>query len=82
MNLDLTGKVAVVIGGSGVLCGALARGIGAQGASVVVVGHSRLEKAQEVADQIVAAGGRAMAPSCGPRGRGSRDFGVDARCSG
>ena len=61
MKLDLTGKVAVVIGGSGVLCGTLARGIGAQGASVVVVGHSRPEKAQAVADQIVAAGGRAMA---------------------
>jgi NAD(P)-dependent dehydrogenase (short-subunit alcohol dehydrogenase family) len=61
MSLDLTGRVAVVIGGSGVLCGALARGLGRQGAAVVVVGHSRLEKAQAVADQIVAHGGQALA---------------------
>jgi NAD(P)-dependent dehydrogenase (short-subunit alcohol dehydrogenase family) len=47
---DFSGKVAVVIGGSGVLCGALARALGQQGAAVVVVGHSNLDKAQAVAD--------------------------------
>lgn len=65
MNLDkpfdFSGKVAVVVGGSGVLCSALALALGQQGAAVVVVGHTRLEKAQELADQIVAKGGQAIA---------------------
>ncbi|MFN2155501.1 MAG: SDR family oxidoreductase [Anaerolineae bacterium] len=60
-GLDLSGRVAVVIGGSGVLCGALARALGKQGAAAVVVGHSHLERAQAVADEITAGGGRAMA---------------------
>ena len=38
-----------MIGGSGVLCGALARALGRQGAAVVVVGHSHLDVAQAVA---------------------------------
>jgi NAD(P)-dependent dehydrogenase (short-subunit alcohol dehydrogenase family) len=58
---DFTGKTAVVIGGSGVLCGALARALGRQGAAVVVVGHSRIEQAQQVAETITSQGGRAMA---------------------
>jgi NAD(P)-dependent dehydrogenase (short-subunit alcohol dehydrogenase family) len=58
---DFSDKVAVVIGGSGVLCGALARALGRQGAAVVVVGHAHLDKAQAVADDILAAGGRAIA---------------------
>ena len=58
---DFSGKVAVVTGGSGVLCGALARALGTQGATVVVVANSRVERAQAVADEIAAAGGRALA---------------------
>lgn len=58
---DFTGKVAVVVGGSGVLCSELARALGAQGAAVVVVGHTHLERAQAVAGQIAAAGGQAIA---------------------
>jgi NAD(P)-dependent dehydrogenase (short-subunit alcohol dehydrogenase family) len=65
MNLDrpfdFTGKAAVIVGGSGVLCGALARALGQQGAAVVVVGHTHMAKAQEVADQIMAQGGQAVA---------------------
>jgi NAD(P)-dependent dehydrogenase (short-subunit alcohol dehydrogenase family) len=65
MNLDrpfdFTGKVAVVVGGSGVLCSALAQALGRGGASVVVVGHTRVQKAQEVADQIVLQGGQSIA---------------------
>ena len=61
MDVDLTGKVAVVIGGSGVLCSTLARALGARGASVVVVGYSRLERAQAVADEIVTSDGKAIA---------------------
>jgi NAD(P)-dependent dehydrogenase (short-subunit alcohol dehydrogenase family) len=58
---DFTGKVVVVIGGSGVLCSTLARALGQQGAAVVVVGHSNLASAQAVTDSIVAAGGQAIA---------------------
>jgi NAD(P)-dependent dehydrogenase (short-subunit alcohol dehydrogenase family) len=54
---DMAGRVAVVTGGSGVLGGALARALGACGASVVVVARSRLERAEEVAAAIRAAGG-------------------------
>ena len=65
MNLDrafdFTGKVAVITGGSGVLCGTLALALGQQGAAVVVVGHSHMAKAQEVARQIVTKGGQAIA---------------------
>jgi NAD(P)-dependent dehydrogenase (short-subunit alcohol dehydrogenase family) len=65
MNLDnafdFTGKVAVVTGGSGVLCSALAGALGRQGAAVVVVGHTRVERAQAVADGITAQGGQAIA---------------------
>lgn len=59
--LDFTGKVAVVTGGSGVLCSALARALGQRGAAVVVVGHMHMARAQEVADQVVAKRGRAIA---------------------
>jgi len=58
---DFSGKVAVVTGGSGVLCSAMALALGERGASVVVVGHSRPERAESVADRIRAAGGEAMA---------------------
>ena len=47
---DLTGRVAAVIGGSGVLGGAVCHGLGGAGATVAVMGRSR-----ERADQRVAA---------------------------
>jgi len=71
MDVDLTGKVAIVIGGSGVLCGALSRALGMRGASVVVVGYSRLDRAQAVADEIVAAGGEAVAAQADVLDKGS-----------
>ena len=58
---DCTGQVAVVIGGSGVLCGGLARALGQVGAAVVVVGHAHVDRATQVAEQIVADGGQAVA---------------------
>jgi NAD(P)-dependent dehydrogenase (short-subunit alcohol dehydrogenase family) len=58
---NFTGKTAVVIGGSGVLCGALAQALGRQGAAVVVVGHSHIEQAQQVAETITSQGGQATA---------------------
>ena len=57
---SLNGKVAVVTGGTGVLGGALARGLAEAGAKVAVMGR-REGKAEEVAAGIRAAGGEALA---------------------
>jgi NAD(P)-dependent dehydrogenase (short-subunit alcohol dehydrogenase family) len=57
---DLTGRVAAVIGGTGVLGGAVCRGLGAAGAIVAVMGRSR-EKADAMAAELQAAGIRAAA---------------------
>jgi NAD(P)-dependent dehydrogenase (short-subunit alcohol dehydrogenase family) len=54
----LDGKVTVVIGGTGVLGGAMAEGIAQAGATVVVAGRSR-ERGEERVAAIVAAGGKA-----------------------
>jgi len=55
---SLAGKVAVVIGGTGELCGAMAEGMAAAGADVVLVGRNE-EKAKVRLDRIQAAGGKA-----------------------
>ncbi len=54
----LEGEVAVVIGGTGVLCGAMAEGIAQAGASVVVAGRDAAKGAERVA-AIEGRGGRA-----------------------
>jgi NAD(P)-dependent dehydrogenase (short-subunit alcohol dehydrogenase family) len=54
----LTGKVAVVIGGTGELCGAMAEGLAGAGAEVVIVGRNA-DKAQARLEKIAAAGGKA-----------------------
>ena len=54
----LTGKVAVVIGGTGELCGAMAEGLAAAGAEVVIVGRNA-EKAAARLARIAAPGGQA-----------------------
>ena len=53
----LSGKVAVVIGGTGELCGAMAEGLAGAGAEVVLVGRNE-EKAKPRLDRIHAAGGK------------------------
>jgi NAD(P)-dependent dehydrogenase (short-subunit alcohol dehydrogenase family) len=55
---SLAGKVAVVIGGTGELCGAMAEGLAGAGAEVVLVGRDA-EKAQQRLTRITAAGGHA-----------------------
>ena len=57
---DLSGRVAVVTGATGVLGGAMARGLAGAGASVGVLGRRR-ERAEEVARKISHSGGEAMA---------------------
>ena len=54
---SLDGKVAVVIGGTGELCGAMAEGLAGAGAEVVLVGRNE-DKARARLLKIAAAGGR------------------------
>ena len=54
----LSGKVAVVIGGTGELCGAMAEGLASAGAEVVLVGRNAA-KAQARLDKITGTGGKA-----------------------
>jgi len=62
MNLtfDLKGKTAVVTGGGGVLCSGFSKTLAAAGARVAVC-DLRFEAAQKIADEIIAAGGEAIA---------------------
>ncbi len=59
----LAGKVAVVTGGGGVLCGALSRALARVGVKVAVLDISR-DAAQQVVDDIAAGGGEALAVRC------------------
>jgi NAD(P)-dependent dehydrogenase (short-subunit alcohol dehydrogenase family) len=59
----IDGRVVVVTGGGGVLCGVLSRALGHVGAKVAVL-DLFLEAAQRVADDIKAAGGEALAVRC------------------
>lgn len=67
MNINslfcLKDKVAVVLGGTGELCGAMAEGIAAAGATVVLVGRNA-QKAGERLARIDSAGGKAAFESC------------------
>jgi NAD(P)-dependent dehydrogenase (short-subunit alcohol dehydrogenase family) len=56
---DLTGEVAVVIGGTGALGGAMAQALAEAGAAVAIVGRSA-ERGQERVQQMTAAGARGM----------------------
>lgn len=54
---SLEGKVALVIGGTGELCGAMAEGLAGAGAHVLLVGRNE-EKAKARMDAIASAGGK------------------------
>jgi NAD(P)-dependent dehydrogenase (short-subunit alcohol dehydrogenase family) len=56
---DLTDEIAVVLGGTGVLGGAMAEALATAGAQVAIVGRSE-ERGQERVQKIIAAGGRAL----------------------
>ncbi len=67
---DLTGRTAVVTGGGGVLCGAMARALAAAGAAVAVL-DLREEEARTVADDIAGRSGNAVAMACDALDRSS-----------
>ena len=59
MEVKLNGKVAVVTGGGGVLCGVMAKALAKAGAKVAIL-DLRAEAAEAVAAEIRAEGGTAM----------------------
>ena len=63
LNTDLSGKVAVVTGAGGVLCGMFSKALAAAGAKVAVLDLNE-EAAQKVADEITADGSIAKAYKC------------------
>lgn len=60
---NLKGRVAVVTGGGGVLCGDFAKALARQGVKVAVLDLNEAA-AQKVADEITAEGGEAIAVPC------------------
>jgi NAD(P)-dependent dehydrogenase (short-subunit alcohol dehydrogenase family) len=60
---SLAGKVVAITGGGGVLCGEMARALGADGAKVAIL-DLRPEAAEAVAEAINSAGGEAIGVAC------------------
>ena len=59
LNVDLSGKVAVVTGGGGILCSVMAKALAQSGAKVAIL-DLREDAAKKVADEITAQGGVAI----------------------
>jgi len=63
MKIDLTGQVAAVTGGGGILCSRMAEALAECGAAVAIM-DLRLEAADKAAAAIRAKGGRAIGVAC------------------
>lgn len=59
ISFDISGRVAVITGGYGVLCSAMAREMAKAGARIAILGRDE-EKAKKLADSITAEGGEAI----------------------
>ncbi len=62
-SVDLSGKVALVTGGGGVLCGCMAKALAEAGAAVAIA-DLRKDAADAVAAEITEAGGKAIGVAC------------------
>ena len=62
-TIDLSGKVALVTGGGGILCSGMAEALAECGAKVAIL-DLRQESANKVADTIKSKGGQAIGVSC------------------
>lgn len=63
LNENFKGKVVVITGGSGVLCSAMARELGRQGAKIAIL-NRKAEKGKKVENDINDAEGEAISISC------------------
>jgi NAD(P)-dependent dehydrogenase (short-subunit alcohol dehydrogenase family) len=63
VSFDISDKVAVITGGAGILCSTMSKHLAEYGAKIAVL-DLFYDKAKEVADEIVAKGGDAIAVEC------------------
>jgi NAD(P)-dependent dehydrogenase (short-subunit alcohol dehydrogenase family) len=77
---SLTGRVAVITGGGGDLCGAMSKALSIAGCKVAVL-DILLSKAEAVAEAIRAEGGIAQAYACDVLDEGSLKSAYEAICS-